>query len=689
MKMSSSKSKLVLPLYSSKTVVEASGVEGGRCSSEADGIGRSSTDLYEKNGYPDFIYLNAATVFQALHVEKPPDRRLITYRANASSAQDMPSVPEFRNNKLQLLCYELAFSALKYQEILEDILIDCCFFLSQLISDDMTSLVAVMLYDFQNRKFQDRSTSAEEEVILAVREVENCLYSFKTKLAASLARCRIKNDALSVEYILPEAVRKQKERASSLPLHAWVNTLKISLGEVCSYLKQEEFSEISSFLGDSTKYTFYKDKQCPDALIFPACVKEQISELKLFAERKLIIQDRSYSLAVHSVKALVNLDDDILITNAGSGLTIAHMSSLTSQNLCRIFVCGISSESQEKELQDLFREMDCKNVKLLSENFESSDPTDRLFNKVKVILLLPQCSASGISSPVEFLLNEYGDPTLLQDLSRGFLAEDKLNVLVNQQLRELIHAQKFEKVQGIVYCTCSVYKEENEGVVNKALEYSAEGSMQLPYSLNPPVLPLFSMSEIKSSADGFFKVEPSDKSNGYFLAVLTRERDISGTVSVKDVLARAAAKGLLEGAEVTKTQKKEKRKKSKPPCLKKNISAAVKSQAKITEFLNRELNLNTNICNSDAPTVTSSGQDVINNYKKQTTASGLKKKLPKPKAILAVPNSLKRNVASMSSSDRFQVQSASVRKAKREERTVLKPMEFVLPPPIMPKNPKS
>ena len=49
---------------------------------------------------------------------------------------------------------------------------------------------------------------------------------YKTKLAASLARFRIKHNLLSIECILPESVKMKQERSSSLPLYAWVNTLK-------------------------------------------------------------------------------------------------------------------------------------------------------------------------------------------------------------------------------------------------------------------------------------------------------------------------------------------------------------------------------------------------------------------------------------------------------------------------------
>lgn len=38
-----------------------------------------------------------------------------------------------------------------------------------------------------------------------------------------------------------------------------------------------------------------------------------------------------------------------------------------------------------------------------------------------------------------------------------------------------------KEVQAIVYCTCSVYPEENERVVKKALESGVEGDKVQPY----------------------------------------------------------------------------------------------------------------------------------------------------------------------------------------------------------------
>ncbi|OBS68789.1 hypothetical protein A6R68_02666, partial [Neotoma lepida] len=382
---------------------------------------------------------------------------------------------------------------------------------------------------------------------------------FKTKLAAALARCRIKHDALSIYYILPETVRTQEQRASTLPLYAWINTSKISLEEVYSSLRRKGYNKVKSVLHLDDK-VFAVDQHCYDVLIFPSHLKKDLVNIDLFKDQKLIFQDKSRSLAVHSVKALINMDDDILMVNTGSWYTVAHMSVLTNNNTSKIFVCGIQSQDKEPDMKKLFTKMGCQNIEILPEAFVNIEPKDHRLQNVKVILLLPRCSGLGVSNPVEFILNEH----------------------------EVV------KAQAIVYCTCSVSTEENEAVVKKALECQNQGIKAQPYRLSPPVLPLCSLKEIQLSMDKFFRVEPSDVTNGCFLSILTREqllslqRDPSETVSVKDVLARAAAKGLLDGVELGKPFKREKRRRKSRTLPPKAPAKDNSMQMKITEFLNRE-----------------------------------------------------------------------------------------------------
>ncbi|XP_074204952.1 putative methyltransferase NSUN7 [Camelus bactrianus] len=640
-------------------------LSGGTASS-----GKNAAGLPEKTGYPDSVYVMAANIFQGIRVEKSPGKVLIKY-----GNEPLPYSTEFEDESFQRLSYELAFSALKYQDILESILIDSYIFPSTTIPDHLNGLIIVMLYDFQDRKFQGRLLSDNEESIAEVLEVENLLNSFKTKLAAALARCRIKHDALSIYHILPETIRNQELRASTLPLYAWINTCKISPEEVYHSLKKKGYNKVESILHIDDK-VFAVDQHCYDVLIFPSHLKSDLLNTDLFKDYKLIFQDKSRSLAVHSVKALLNMDDDILMVNTGSWYTVAHMSVLTNNNTSKIFVCGVQSQAKDPDLKNLFTKMGCKNIEILHETFINLESKDHRLQKVKVILLLPRCSGLGISNPVEFILNEHEDTGLLKDFSQGGTSEDKLHVLAQQQYEQLTHAMKFTRAQAIVYCTCSVYPEENEAVVKKALEFQDHGIKVQPYRLSPPVLPLCSLKEIHLSTDKFFRMEPSEITNGCFLSVLTRERDPSETVSVKDVLARAAAKGLLDGIELGKPSKREKKKKkSKTPLPKAPTADNNSVQMKIAEFLSRETNANAN--RSEALTTKTSLPQKNTN---QVGSSPQVRKTNKPTTNPLAPTFMK-NIPPARPYERL---TNFVRPRPEDRMIALKPIEIVLPPVMLP-----
>ncbi|XP_076721070.2 putative methyltransferase NSUN7 isoform X2 [Callospermophilus lateralis] len=640
-------------------------VSGGTVSTQ-----RSSIIVPEKTGYPDSVYVLAANIFQGIRVEKSSDKILIKY-----GNEPLPSLPEFEDESVQRLSYELAFSTLKYQDILETMLIDSYIFPSTTIVNHLSSLIIVMLYDFQDRKFQNRVLSDNEESILEVQEVENLLNSFKTKLAAALARCRIKHDALSIYHILPEIVRKQELRASTLPLYAWINTCKISPEEVFINLKKRGYNEVKSVCHIDDK-VFAVDQHCYDVLIFPSHLKKDLINIDLFKDYKLIFQDKSRSLAVHSVKSLINLDDDVLMVNTGSWYTVAHMSVLTNDNNSKIFVCGVNSQEKDPDLNNLFTKMGCKNIEILPETFTDIESKDQRLQKVKVILLLPRCSDLGVSNPIEFILNEHEDTDLLKDLSQGGTSEDKLQVLAQHQYEQLAHAMKFVKAQAVVYCTCSVYPEENEAVVKKALEFQNQGAKIQPYRLSPPVLPLCSLKEIHLAKDKFFRMEQSETTNGCFLSILTRERDPSETVSVKDVLARAAAKGLLDGIELGKSSKREKRrKKSKTSLSKPSANDNNGIQMKIAEFLNRETKTSTN--RSEALITKAL------NPQKNASQVGATTQTRKPSKPIINPltPTLTKNTCHCKPCERH---TNFTRPRPEDKMIALKPIEIVLPPVMLP-----
>lgn len=90
------------------------------------------------------------------------------------------------------------------------------------------SLVYVVLWDYQSRKFQQRTPFTDEVLDHNVQSVEEAIIEFKTKLNASLARHRIKAMAPSIQFLLPDKVRSKEEIRSKLPVYVWVNQLKTS-----------------------------------------------------------------------------------------------------------------------------------------------------------------------------------------------------------------------------------------------------------------------------------------------------------------------------------------------------------------------------------------------------------------------------------------------------------------------------
>uniref|UniRef100_A0A3B1IFS4 NOP2/Sun RNA methyltransferase family member 7 n=1 Tax=Astyanax mexicanus TaxID=7994 RepID=A0A3B1IFS4_ASTMX len=388
---------------------------------------------------PDRVYLHAAAIFQNTHLQKAAAHRLISYGTRARGGTHWGT-----GEGAQREAYELAFNTLKYQELLEDIMIDSCFYLSQPL---MMSLVAVMLYDLQDRRFLPRelpANHAEEEIEPDVREVEECLLRFKTKLAASLARCRIKHDLLTIDSILPESVRLRQERASNLPVYAWINTLRTSMEEVCDVLSSAGFSRVHSE-GRLEGRTFRLDTHCQDLLVFPACVRGDLYKNGLLSDYRLIIQDKSCCMVPWALRPLLDEDGGVLLAGSFSAATVAHMVAAVaavSKNTqsVRVLVCvGERSPAETNELQELLSSMGC-NVKLLFESFNDVDVGDARLQKVRIVLLTPQCSLSAVSNPVDFLLQENGDTELLQDLSHGSVSRSRLETLVSKQRRDLQHA---------------------------------------------------------------------------------------------------------------------------------------------------------------------------------------------------------------------------------------------------------
>ncbi|KAL2098222.1 hypothetical protein ACEWY4_007429 [Coilia grayii] len=494
-------------------------------------------DIYSA-AITNHVYAHAAAIFDNAREERPGGLALIRY---GQKRETPPCTPPDSSTKEQHQAYQLALNSLKYQELLENVIIDSCICRTQTLPNDLMSLVMVMLFDLVDRKFLPREAVRDERgPVQDVKQVEACLLRFKTKLAASLARLRIKQNLLTIADTLPESVKTKEERARTLLVHGWVNTLKSSIEDVCEQLQAQGFSRDNSQTC-CTGLVFWRDSHCSDVLVLPSQTKAQLVNSLLSRDYIINIQDKSRCLAVCAVCPMLVEDSEVLMVGSFSALTVAHMGVLASACSARVMVCGFPPDSSRtKELHRIMSSVGCKNVKLLSDSFVELDEWDMRLQKVRVVLLLPQCSTSALSNPLEHILNEDGDRSLLHGLSQGTVEQSKLDTLASKQKQHLSHALSFPKVHAVVYCTCSEKNEENEELVQSVLEKTETRPKLIPFRLVSPGLGY-------GSDLTFLRLEPSKFTNGCFLCVLAREPDPSKVESVQDVLARAAAKGLLGG----------------------------------------------------------------------------------------------------------------------------------------------
>ncbi|XP_049609094.1 putative methyltransferase NSUN7 [Syngnathus scovelli] len=663
-------------------------------------IGESQSHLnllntsQSQSAFPDSVYLLASVIFQNSHHEKPACHQLVKY----GEGRGLP-LPQVKDEMLRP-AYELAFNTLRYQELLEDVITDGGAFISHPIPDDQMSLFAVMLYDFQDRKFFPKDHKIEDS-IQEVRDVQSYLIRCKTKLEASLARYRIKHDLSSLDCILPESVKVKQERSNRLPLYAWVNALRSSLDEVQSVLMRAGLSQMNS-VRQLEGQTFCQDPDCEDLLVFPARTKARLDSTTLLHNRKLIIQDKSCSLASNMAVSLLPRDGDILIVGRFSGLTISHMASLIKEkhkvngDKSRVLACvsGLT-DAQREAMQQVIVHMNCKNVKLINEGFQSLTSGDKRLAKVRLILLTPNCSLSAVSNPLEFILQENRDTVLLQDLSQGCVAQSRLEALIAQQREDIDHALKFPKVLAVVYATCSSYPQENEEVVTRAIQQANVmaqqewrlGKNELSQALN--CSPDHAGGrERKKESNCFFRVKPSELSNGCFLAILIRDVKIKS--SQPELVAKEGSQPVQ--AKVSANRKSE-RVKSNQPTRKKQRGQAIRPTkvtfAKKTEHQVSEKKRHLPRGTPPKPRLETSQNSILDSHcTLENSNSGTLNPKRNPKIHIITPGfntvtstSKLRPVPPLITPTKFAA------RLQKVQQLVLKPAVIVLPPQHLPQSP--
>jgi putative methyltransferase len=196
-------------------------------------------------------------------------------------------------------------------------------------------------------------------------------------------------------------------------------------------------------------------------------------------------------------------------------------------------------ENMKKSKLDCF--VDVKNS-----DFLTVDVDNKQYNNVKLILVDPSCSGSGVVRAWERVVEREENSAIIDEKKE----ENRVKNLHNFQVKVLLKAMSFKSVEKIMYSTCSIYKEENESVVNEILKLKSffvnnnnniENNSnnnsdnnniikkQL-WNLTPPSERFKNWSRRGLSFEGLNELETSnllrctieDETNGFFVAVFEK-----------------------------------------------------------------------------------------------------------------------------------------------------------------------
>ena len=162
------------------------------------------------------------------------------------------------------------------------------------------SLLHIMLFDFQSSKFTLKLPDDDDKnVSKLVASIARALWDHKIKLNATLARMRVKGNALVIYQLIPDPVSRELYEANCIqPCYLRVNTIKVQdvRNEVLNQLCNEGFLLVDS----ETK--LYRQKNSiwlldEDMLVFSSDCRGLLDTHSLVENGYLIPQVSSYYIA--------------------------------------------------------------------------------------------------------------------------------------------------------------------------------------------------------------------------------------------------------------------------------------------------------------------------------------------------------------------------------------------------------
>ena len=234
----------------------------------------------------------------------------------------------------------------------------------------------------------------------------------------------------------------------------------------------------------------------PNALIITNANEDKLEALDIYKEGKIYLQSLSSMLPPLFLEAREN--DCILDMCAAPGGKTTEIAILTNNKA--LITAVERNKIRAERLKYNIEKQHAKNVNVL---VSDALRLDSFFTFQRILLDAP-CSGSGTV--------DYLSPNAKQDFSEALLKQ--ISTLQKSLLKKAIsHLQKNEVM---IYSTCSVFKEENEEVLNTLLKSKQIEIMSLDSHItaNLPLLP--------SKLENVITVMPNELYEGFFVAKIKK-----------------------------------------------------------------------------------------------------------------------------------------------------------------------
>ena len=308
----------------------------------------------------------------------------------------------------------------------------------------------------------------------------------RARLEAELARMKIKHGVKSLDELIEDDDTPVRWFRTNI-----LRTNTESLLREFSHLKRVDSLEEIKAPG-----VIYHDEFIPN--LFGIHPKEKLTSTDAYKQGRLIIQDRASCFPAQILNPVPG-KDKVIDACAAPGNKTTHLASLLN-NSKRSIVAFEKDNKRIKTIRMMCEKaggLDC--ITIHHADFTTTRPSD--FPEITGMLVDPSCSGSGIFGRAFDEQEEINEEEAKEKLA------ERLLKLSSFQYKIVKHALSFSNVLQVVYSTCSIHDEENEGVVRKLLEDPDVQQQGWKVSSRADVLPTWPRRGHPETFEGFTNKE--------------------------------------------------------------------------------------------------------------------------------------------------------------------------------------